>query len=129
LITYDHLTAMRDTYEASLGDLCQVRVRTVVQDASGQEIVTWADGERFACGFKPNTITSHQNKTADQTLVRVDATLRLPMQAHGIVRACDRILLLERMGIAANEPELFELQGEVLEGIAGIMIGLRRVTV
>jgi hypothetical protein len=129
LITYDQLTAMRETYDASLGDVCQVLVYTGVQDASGQEIITWEPGERMACGFKPKTATSGLFKGPDQTLVRVDAELRLPRRAHGLVRACDRILLVERLGAAADETDLFELQGEVLEGIAGIVIGLRRVTV
>ena len=103
-------------------DLGVIQTFTEAADTFGQMIRTWTDGDPIAMGI--DTRPGSENRTAEMTIVKEDATARLPIDTTITIR--DRIKVIMRHG-SAIEPIIYGILEEPRRGPSGITLRLERV--
>ena len=122
VLTTTELARFRTTQDSAMMDLCVIQTFTEITDTFGQMIRTWTDGDPIAMGI--DTRPGSENRTAEMTIVKEDATVRLPIDTTVTIR--DRIKVIMRHG-SAIEPIIYGILEEPRRGPSGITLRLERV--
>ena len=125
----DQLAAMRATQALVMGHACQVGTIATTQNSIGELVAAApAYGRELACGFQmlAPTAIGAEFRTADGSVVRADAVLRLPYGTA--VTTSDVVKVTKRHGETITSPLVYEVLGLPAVGASGILCYLRQVT-
>ena len=119
------LAALRDAHTAHYNDSCQIGVLTSTQDSTGYPAPTWTYGSTISCGFDPSG--GREREGADKTVLRSDATLRLPIGTS--VNQKDRVKIISRHGSTLSPAETYQVSSLTMRGPSGLVLDLVKVDV
>ena len=120
--TTTELDRFRTTQDSAMMDIGVIQTFTEAADTFGQMIRTWTDGDPLEMGI--DTRPGSENRSDEMTIVKEDATARLPIDTTVEIR--DRIKVIMRHG-EAIEPIIFGILEEPRRGPSGILLRLQRV--
>jgi head-tail adaptor len=124
MFTAADLANMRAAQEEHMLDTCIVQSYARTLDTYGSPVETWTDGSAIACGLKMTT--GRENRRADMTTERIDATIRLPLATT--IKGTDRIKVTKRFGVILSTPQIYDVVGEIRRGPSGLQVDLQTVT-
>lgn len=119
------LTALREAHTAHYNDTCQIGVLSTTQDTTGYPAPTWTYGSTIECGFDP--AGGREREGADKTVLRSDATLRLPIGTS--VNQKDRVKIISRHGSTLSPAETYQVTSLAMRGPSGLVLDLVKVDV
>lgn len=103
---------------------------TITTDSYGGIVEAHVDGPAIACKFLPLlALGSAQTEvtTADGTVIRVSAQVRMAVSEYENAKAADRFKVTHRDGAVLATPEVFEIVGRPQLGTAFVQVNLRQV--
>ena len=119
------LEALRAAHVAHYNDTCQIGVYSSTQDSFGYEVPAWTYGVAIPCGFSP--LGGRESEGADKTVLRSDATLRLPISTS--ISKVDRVKIVSRHGETLSPAEIYQVMSLAKRGPSGLVIDLVKVDV
>jgi SPP1 family predicted phage head-tail adaptor len=113
---------MQGAQEAAMQDTCKIGVYSRTLDTYGGPVETWTEGSAIACGVEMTT--GQENRRADLTAERIDATVRLPIGTS--IKATDRVKVTHRFG-ADTTDITYDVVGEIRRGPSGLQVDLQEI--
>lgn len=123
VFTTAQIARMRETFDASLQDSCQLVTVPVTINSYGEETPgALVEGEEIACGVEMKPGTERHN--VDGTVTIYDAVIRLPITETPDVE--QRIKVTRLYGETIT-PVYYEIVSPIQRGVAGIRVQVRKV--
>lgn len=130
LLTNSQMDVMREYFVALMPDKCTIRTRSNTRDSAGQPIATWTDYETdVKCGFEtsPFKFRAREIVAGGEGTAEILVRARLPLSYYDAIDQEDRLVLTYRHGGDMTVGEVYEIQGFIERGMAGLIVNLKRV--
>lgn len=131
MLTAAELQQMQAVQEQSMIDACVIVTTVTTTGAYGGQQVSTSESKPYPCGLSFNTaqgVSSRRISTGRGPLGAVDAVLRLPLAAAGVLNATSQIKITRRNGIEIS-PQTYTIDGPIMPGRTCLIVGLKRVGV
>jgi hypothetical protein len=117
------LTAFGVAQTDHYNDTCQVGILSESQDSTGFPVPTYTYGTAIECGFNP--IGGRERESADKTVLRSDAQVRLPIGT--VISQKDQVKIITRHGSTLSPSETYQVSSLPKRGPSGLYMDLVRV--
>jgi hypothetical protein len=120
--TTDEMTRLQAANEESMMDTCVIMTHSTLLDSYGADSQVFTDGLPTICNVDMTVVM--ENRKADMTVEKIDATIRLPIGT--VIKPADRVRITARYGIAVMPIEL-EVVGAIRMHVTGLVVDLQAV--
>ena len=110
-------------------DTCTLRVRSVTQDDTGEEVETFAETAGVACGLDVTggIAANEARRGADGAITTISAALRLSLEDGEGLTEEDRVTVTHRNGELLTPPLTYGIDGYPRRGPTGYTLRLVEV--